>query len=106
MCHIYITFYDASQVQRTSFANPSLLSQIRNYLLCTGRDFTASREYLPALRVRSMGGRLAQEMGARRSDGCPLRGRHHLRIPTPSRSRSFSGKLSGTTRKVWIGITL
>jgi len=69
-----------------------------NYLLCKGRGFTASREYLPTLRVRSMGGRLAQEMGARRSGGCPLRGRHHLRIPTPSRSRSFSGKLSGTTR--------
>src|SRR5882762_4591067 len=69
-----------------------------NYLLCKGRGFTASREYLPTLRVRSMGGRLAQEMGARRSGGCPLRGRHHLRIPTPSRRRSFSGKLSGTTR--------
>src|ERR1700686_5646272 len=68
-------------------------------------DFTASREYLPTLRVRPMGGRLAQEMGARRSGSRPLRGRHHLRIPTPSRSRSFSGKLSGKIGKVWTGIT-
>src|ERR1700732_3153922 len=37
MCHMYITFYDDSQAQRTSSANPSLLSQIRNYLLCKGR---------------------------------------------------------------------
>jgi len=36
MCHICITSYDASQAQRTSSANPSLPSQIRNYLLCKG----------------------------------------------------------------------
>ena len=29
-------------------------------------DFTASREYLPALRFRSLGERVAQEMGTRR----------------------------------------
>src|SRR5580704_4813478 len=58
-------------------------------------DFTASREHLPALCFRSMGERLAHEMGARRSGSRPLRGRHHLRIPTPSRGRSFSGKTFG-----------
>ena len=37
-------------------------------------DFTAAREYLPALRFRSLGERLAQEMGARRGGGHPLCG--------------------------------
>jgi hypothetical protein len=36
ICHIHITSYDACQAQGTSFANPSLPSQIRNYLLCKG----------------------------------------------------------------------
>ncbi len=36
-----------------------------NYLLCKGRDFTASREYLPALRFRSLGERVAQKVGPR-----------------------------------------
>jgi site-specific DNA recombinase len=77
----------------------------QHYLLCKGRDLTASREYLLALRFRSVGGRLAQEMGARRSGRCPLCGRYHPRIPAPDRSRSFSGELSGATGKVWTGIT-
>ena len=38
---MYITFYDDSQAQRTSSANPSLLSQIRNYLLCKGSGNSA-----------------------------------------------------------------
>ena len=45
-----------------------------NYLLCKGSDLTASREYLPALHVRSLGGHVAQEMGARRGGGHPLCG--------------------------------
>jgi hypothetical protein len=69
-------------------------------------DFAASREHLPALCFRSMGERLAHEMGARRSGSRPLSGRHHLRIPTPNRSRSFSGELSGTTGKVDWNYTL
>ena len=36
-------------------------------------DFTVAREHLPALLFRSLGERLAQEMGARRSGGRPLR---------------------------------
>jgi site-specific DNA recombinase len=35
----------------------------QNYLLCKGRDFTASREYLLALRFRSLGERVAQKVG-------------------------------------------
>ena len=76
-----------------------------NYLLCKGRDFTAPCEYLPTLRVRSLGGRLAQEMGARRRGSRPLCGRHYPRIPASDRSRSFPGKLSGTAGNVWTGIT-
>ena len=37
-------------------------------------DFAAPREYLPALRFRSLGGRLAQEICARRGGGRPLCG--------------------------------
>src|ERR1035438_9924405 len=49
ICHIYITSYDACQAQGTSSANPSLPSQIRNYLLCKGSDHTALRNsFLPA----------------------------------------------------------
>ncbi len=46
----------------------------QNYLLCKGRDFTAPRKHLPALGFRSLGGRLAQEVGARRSGGHQIRG--------------------------------
>jgi site-specific DNA recombinase len=41
----------------------------QNYLLCKGREFTVAGERLPALQFRSLGERLAQEMGARRSGG-------------------------------------
>ena len=37
-------------------------------------DLTAAREYLPALRFRSLGERVAQEMGTRRGGGHPLCG--------------------------------
>src|SRR5246127_2041415 len=46
--------------------------------------FTVACEYLPALRFRSLGERVAREVGPRRGGGRPLRGRYHLRIPTPS----------------------
>ena len=45
----------------------------QNYLLCTGRDLTAAGEYLPALCLRSVDKRLAQEVCARRGGGHPLR---------------------------------
>ena len=48
-------------------------SEGRNYLLCKGRDFTAAREHLPALCVRPVGGRLAQEVCARRGHCRPIR---------------------------------
>src|SRR6266852_2668559 len=51
-----------------------------------------TRLYQP---LRSLGGRLAQEMGAGRSSGRPLRGRHYFRIPAPSRSRSFFWRTFG-----------
>src|ERR1700685_3250640 len=46
----------------------------QNYLLCNGRDFTASCKYLLALRFRSLGDRVAQEMGTRRGSCHPLCG--------------------------------
>jgi hypothetical protein len=67
-------------------------------------DFTASREYLPALRFRSLGERVAQEVGTRRGGGHPLRGRYHLGIPTPSGRGSILEELTGTTGNVWPGI--
>jgi site-specific DNA recombinase len=45
----------------------------QNYLLCKGRNFTAPRERLPALLFRPMGGRLAQEVGARRGGSRQIR---------------------------------
>src|ERR1700730_4852340 len=69
-------------------------------------DFTASRECLPALRVRSLGERAAPEVGTRRGGSHPLRGRYHLGIPTPGGRRSFLGELTGTAGNVWIGIAL
>src|ERR1700684_4706702 len=50
MCHIHITPCDACQVQGTLSANPSLPSQIRNYLLCKGSDYRTLRT--TCLRVR------------------------------------------------------
>jgi site-specific DNA recombinase len=44
----------------------------QNYLLCKGRDFTVALQRVLALRVRSLGERLASEVGARRS------GRHQI----------------------------
>jgi RNA-directed DNA polymerase len=66
-------------------------------------DFTAPGEHLPALLFRSLGERLAQEVGARRGGGHPLRGRHDRGIPISDRRRSLPGKLTGTTGKVRTG---
>jgi len=44
----------------------------RNYLLCKGSDLTAPCQHLSPLCVRSLGGRLAQEVCARRGDRPPL----------------------------------
>jgi site-specific DNA recombinase len=48
-------------------------SQPPGYRLCTRSNFTAPRKHLPALRFRSLGERLAPEVGARRSGGHPIR---------------------------------
>src|ERR1700745_2100497 len=61
-----------------------------------------TRLYQP---FRSLGEHVAREVGPRRGGGCPLRGRYHLRIPTPSGRGSIPGELTGTTGNVWIGIT-
>src|SRR5450631_2410807 len=66
-------------------------------------DFTALGEHLSALLFRSLGERLAQEVGARREGSHPLRGRHYRGIPISDRCRSLPGKLTGTTGKVWTG---
>src|SRR5262249_37344867 len=44
----------------------------QNYLLCKGSDFTAARKRVLTLRFRSLGERLAQEVGARRGGSRPL----------------------------------
>ena len=48
---------------------------------------------------RSLGGRLAQEMCARRRGSGPLCGRHHLRIPASDRSRRFLENFRERLRK-------
>ena len=57
-----------------------------------GGDFAAAREYLSALCLRSLGERLAQEMGARRRDRRPLRGRYRLRLPASRRKQTVFWK--------------
>ena len=46
----------------------------QNYLLCKGRDFAVTRQRVPTLQFRSLGGRLAQEVRARRCHYRPIRG--------------------------------
>src|ERR1700719_3697925 len=43
--------------------NASTPVRNKSYLLRTGSNFTAARERVPALRIRSVGGSLAQESG-------------------------------------------
>ena len=62
-------------------------------------DFADACQYLPALRIRSLGGCLAQEVCARRRDRRAICRRHRFRFPAPSRSRPFSGSSPGTVRK-------
>jgi site-specific DNA recombinase len=52
---------------------PSGASQKPSYLLRSRSSFTAARQRIPALRIRSMGRGLAQESRKRRSDCRPLR---------------------------------
>src|SRR5215472_15042265 len=75
-----------------------------NYLLCKGRDFAVACEHLSALRVRPVGGRLAQEVCARRRRGRPVRRRQCHRLPAPGRRRPIPDGISGTAAKVWAGI--
>ena len=60
---------------------------------------------LPALLFRPLGERLAQEVGARRSGGRPLCGRHGFRIPVSGRRGPVPGELTGTAGNVWAGTT-
>src|ERR1019366_10606667 len=61
-----------------------------------------TRLYQP---VRSLGERVAPEVGARRGGCRPLRGRRHLRISASSGRRSFLGELTRAAGKVRAGIT-
>src|SRR5271165_3482906 len=61
---------------------------------------TKPRPYQP---FRSLGGRLAYEVCARRRGGRSLRGRHRFRFPTSGGSRPFSREVSGTAGEVWVG---
>src|SRR5208283_1651475 len=55
---IYITFCDANQ-ERHRNANQRSCAQIESYLLRSGRNFAAPRQYLPALLPRCLGRALA-----------------------------------------------
>src|SRR5580704_5252665 len=66
-------------------------------------DFADACPYLPALRIRSLGGSLAQEVCARRRDRRAICRRYRFRFPAPSRSRPFSGSSPGTAEEVWLG---
>ena len=74
-----------------------------NYLLCKGRDFAVACEHLSALRVRPVGGRLAQEVCARRRRGRPVRRRQCHRLPALGRRRPIPDGISGAAAKVWAG---
>jgi site-specific DNA recombinase len=54
------------------FSGPSGGLPASGYLLRTGSSFTAARERVPALRVRSVGGSLAQESSNGRCHSCPI----------------------------------
>jgi site-specific DNA recombinase len=73
------------------------------YLLRSSRNLTAAGQYLSALRLRPVGGGLAQEVRPGRRDRHPLRGRHGSRIPAPSRSRPLPARPGGTAGEVWTG---
>ena len=66
-------------------------------------DLTASCQHLSPLCVRSMGGRLAQEVCARRGDRPPLCGRHRPRLPVGYGRRPFSQELGRTAGEVRTG---
>ena len=65
--------------------------------------FAAAGEHLSALRVRPVGGSLAQEVCARRGHCRPLRGRQCTGVPASGRCRSFSGGFPGTAAEVRAG---
>jgi site-specific DNA recombinase len=58
----------------------------RNYLLCKGSDITSARKRVSALRLRSVGGCLAQESGYGRCHHRPLCRRSCDGLPKSSRS--------------------
>src|ERR1700722_11187694 len=75
----------------------------RNYLLCTRGDLAHSREPLPALRLGSLGGAVAEEASARRCHHRALCRRRRAGVRASSRSRAFPGRTPGTSGGVRAG---
>src|SRR5438477_6218411 len=66
-------------------------------------DFTVACKCVPTLQFRSLGERLAPEVGARRSGSRPLRGRYYLGIPVSNGRGSLSGELARAVGQVRTG---
>src|SRR5215471_2586325 len=73
-------------------------------------DFTVTRQRVPALQFRSLGERLAPEVGARRSDSHQIRGWHAgtdinlMGCKSPDPNRPFGdlagGRVGGVSRRL------
>src|SRR5258708_37813880 len=66
-------------------------------------DFTDACQYLSALRLRPLGGGVAQEVRTRRHDRRPIRRRSCLRLSAPNRSRPFFEGFPVTAGEGWAG---
>src|SRR5262249_8226428 len=64
-------------------------------------NFTVARECVLTLRFRSLGGRLAQEVGARRGGGRPLCGRRHPGISVSAGRGSLPKRIYGSD-SLWL----
>jgi site-specific DNA recombinase len=74
-----------------------------SYRLRSRSNLTAACQHLSALRVRPVGGSLAQEVRARRCGCRPVRRRQCHRLPAPGRHRPVPDGISGAAEKVRAG---
>src|ERR1700737_3506972 len=70
-----------------------------------GGDFARACEPLPALRLGSVGGGVAEEAGARGCYCCALCGRCRAGIRAPRRSGALPGAVAGTAAEIRAGTT-
>src|SRR6185369_1137813 len=68
-------------------------------------DIAAVGEYLPALRLRSLGEKVAGEVGAWGYGGCPLCRRCRTGVRAQERRGSVSGAVAGADAEIRAGTT-